>query len=498
MAPGRNVLLMIADDLGRQLGSYGDPMKATPNLDHLAADGVRFTKAFASTASCSTSRSTIYTGQHNHQSGQYGLHSQRHHFCTFDHIESGPALLNAHGYLTGIVGKVHVGPDRVYPWTVREESTTRDVAYISDRCAAFFDKAVSEAKPFFLTVGFIDPHRDRTRSGFGNDDDFDERVKRNRFDPAAVPIPQFLSDGPGVRQEMASYYESINRMDQGVGFILQELQSRGLADDTLVFFMSDNGPPFINSKTTLYDAGINLPFLKRSPEGPSGVTNPNMVSYVDVLPTILDWTKHPTSVNPDPSSPRLGRSILPILSSTEELQTDWDKVYGSHTFHEITNYWPTRFVRTRRYKYHRNLAWRLDFPMAADIYGSLAWEDVRNSEDRTVGGRRLRDYFFRPPEELYDLEADPREVHNLVEKAKGDETTGEVLRDLRAKLEAWQRRTEDPWLYKDGISLLFVKHHVDAGMRMPDRADFEPDEPQSKGVNAVTDTSFGAGVVWER
>lgn len=484
---------MVADDLGRQLGCYDDPMKATPNLDKLAAEGIKFTKAFASTASCSTSRSTLYTGQHNHQSGQYGLYQERHHFVTFDHIESGPALLNSHGYLTGVIGKVHVGPDPVYPWTVREENWSRDVAKVSDRCGAFFDKAVAEDKPFFLTVGFIDPHRDRTRSGFGNDDGFDERVKRNSFDPAKVPVPTFLNDAPGARKEMASYYESINRMDQGVGFILQELQSRGLSDDTLVFFLSDNGPPFINSKTTLYDAGINLPFLIRCPGAGKGMTNPNMISYVDVLPTILDWTKHPTSINPDPASPRLGRSILPVLSNAEEHES-WDKVYGSHTFHEITNYWPTRFVRTRRYKYHRNLAWRLDFPMAADIYGSLAWEDVRNSETRSVGGRKLQDYFFRPPEELYDLENDPRELNNLV---KSQEHSS-VLEDLRKKLEAWQRRTEDPWLYRDGISLLFVKHHVEEGMKMPDRVDFEPGQPQSKGVKPVTDTSFGAEVEWSR
>lgn len=493
MAPKKNVLLLIADDLGRQLGSYGDPMNATPNLDALAKEGTLFTKAFASTASCSTSRSTLYTGQHNHQTGQYGLCRERHHFTTFDRIDTGPKLLNAHGYLTGIIGKVHVGPDHVYPWTVREESWSRDVAIIGDRCGAFFDKAVTDDKPFWLSVGFIDPHRDRTRSGFGNDDGFDERVKRHTFDPAKVPVPEFLSDGPGVRKEMASYYESINRMDQGVGFILEHLKKRGLSDDTLVLFMSDNGPPFVNSKTTLYDAGVKLPFIVRQPGGAKGAVNPNLISYVDVLPTILDWTRHDSAVNPDPRSPRLGRSFLPILSSTEDLP-EWDKVYGSHTFHEITNYWPTRFVRTRRYKYHRNLAWRLDFPMAADIYGSLAWEDVRNSEDKSVGGRKLQDYFFRPPEELYDLDADPNELKNLVK----DPAHEEALNDLRVKLEQWQRRSEDPWLYRDGISLLFVRHHVEEGMKMPDRVDFDADTPESRGVKAVTDTSFGPDVEWQR
>lgn len=493
----KNVLLMVADDLGRQLGCYGDPKIKTPNLDQLAAEGVKFTKAFASTASCSASRSTLYTGQHTHQNGQYGLHNGRNHFMTFDHIETAPALMNSHGYLTGIVGKVHVGPDEAYPWHVREESGTRDVAYIADRCSAFFDKAKTEDKPFFLTVAFIDPHRDLTRGGFGNEDAFDKRVRTAKYDPADIPVPDFLNDTPGTRQELASYYESISRMDQGVGMILEGLQHHGLKDDTLVLFMSDNGPPFINSKTTLYDAGINLPFLIRCPNGGSAVTNPNLVSYVDVLPTILDWSGHPASTQPDRTSPRLGRSILPVLSSSEE-QPGWDRVYGSHTFHEVTNYWPTRFIRTRRYKYHRNLAWRLDFPMAADIYGSLSWEDVRNggkaAAPLVIGQRALRDYFFRPPEELYDLDEDPREVRNLAESA----AHAEVLEDLRGRLEAWQRRSEDAWLYRDGVSVLFVKHHLDAGLQMPDRVDFDPDEPGSKGVGvkALENVSFGAEVEW--
>ena len=494
----KNVLLMIADDLGRQVGCFGDPLIQTPHLDRLASLGCKFTRAFASTASCSGSRTTIYTGLHTHQNGMYGLHNGRNHFQTYDTIETAPKLMKDHGYITGIVGKVHVGPSAVYPWDVREESGSRDVAHMADRCDEFLQRAASEKRPFFLTAAFIDPHRDRTRDGFGNKDEFDHRVKVTKYDPKDVPVPSFLNDSPGTRQELATYYESISRMDQGVGMILESLEKRALRDETLIFFMSDNGSPFLNSKTTLYDAGTNLPFIVCCPKLDSddvaplaGTTNPNMVSYVDVLPTILDWASHPASTRPDSKSPRLGRSILPILGTTQ-LLPGWDRVYGSHTFHEVTNYWPTRYIRTGRYKYHRNLAWRLDFPMAADIYGSLAWEDVRNGETRMVGGRTLRDFFFRPPEELYDLEEDPREINNL---AKSEEHKI-VIDELRLKLEAWQRRTEDPWLYRDGVSVLFVKHHLDAGLQMPDRLDFDPDQPGSirKGVKILQNVTLGPEV----
>ncbi|KAJ6051778.1 uncharacterized protein N7446_006414 [Penicillium canescens] len=480
----RNILLMIADDLGKQLGCYGNNKIQTPNIDQLASEGTTFTQAFTSTASCSASRSVIYTGLHTHQNGQYGLHNGRHHFTTFDHVETAPALFSARGYATGLIGKVHVGPSGVYPWDMRAESDSRDVALVSDQASAFFKKGADDGQPFFLTIGFIDPHRDLTRSGFGNQEVYDPRVKRVEYRPEDVEIPSFVNDLPGVRYEFAEYYQSISRLDQGVGMVLDGLKKSGLADDTLVLFMSDNGPPFINSKTTLYDAGVSLPLIMKCPGSSAGTVNPNMVSYVDILPTLLNWAEHP-----NPSHPaRTGRSILPVLDETSGLE-NWSQIFGSHTFHEVTNYWPTRMMRNRRYKYHRNIAWRLDFPFAADIYGSLTWEEIRNAENcpKMIGSRPLKDYFFRPAEELYDIQADSDEVRNLV----GEAEYQSVLEEMRATVEKWQRRTEDAWLYRDGVSLIFVRHHLGGGLDVPDRWDFDVERPESKGV-----TSFAGDLPW--
>ncbi|KAH8647707.1 alkaline-phosphatase-like protein [Xylariales sp. PMI_506] len=491
---GKNILLMIADDLGRQLGSYGDPTCKTPHLDNLASEGVKFTNAFASTASCSGSRTTIYTGLHTHQNGMYGLNSHRHHFQTFDHVQSAPGIFSKElGYLTAIIGKIHVGPDTVYPWEVREESATRDVAFVADSAGAFFERAKADSRPFFLTIGFIDPHRDRTRDGFGNEH-FD-RLVPVKYRPEDVQVPEYLLDSPGTRQELANYYESITRLDHGVGLVLSELEKAGLNDDTLVIFLSDNGPPFINSKTTLYDAGVKLPLIIRSPGGTPSVENPNLISYVDILPTLLDYAgkKQETTdeANEKPTG-RIGRSFLPILHETRDLP-DWDHVYGSHTFHEVTNYWPTRYLRDRRFKYHRNIAHRLDFPFAADLYGSLAWEDVRNqkADPKLIGQRKVVDYFNRPPEELYDLVEDPYEVRNLA----GDPAHAETLKAFRGRLEDWQRRTVDPWLYRDGVSVKFIQYHLDAGFQVPDRFDLDPAAPESigPGVTYYENKGFGGG-----
>jgi N-sulfoglucosamine sulfohydrolase len=483
--PDKNVLVLVADDLGKQLSCYGANTIKTPNLDRLASLGTRFDYAFASTASCSGSRSVIYTGLHTHQNGQYGLASHRHHFVTFDHIETAPLLLNQKGYLTGIIGKVHVGPAAVYPWEVRQESDTRDVAIIADQANGFFQKSKADDRPFFLTIGYHDPHRDRTRGGFGNYHGYDSRVKKGNYKAEDVEIPPFINDSPGARFELAEYYNSIHRLDQGVGMVLNYLTDAGLAESTLVIFISDNGPPFINSKTTLYDAGVRLPLVIAQP-GIKAAVSPNMVSYVDILPTILDYVGHPGLV--DAANRRIGRSLLPLIG-LESTLPDWNQVFGSHTFHEVTNYWPTRFIRDRHYKYHRNIAWRLDFPFAADIYGSLSWEDIRNSPDSDVmiGGRKLKDYFFRPPEELYDLQNDPNEVRNLVNNPE----YVTILEDLRTRLEEWQRRTEDPWLYRDGVSLWFVRYHLPSGLKIPDRLDFDAERPGNQDLK-----SFPANALW--
>ncbi|KAJ5259620.1 hypothetical protein N7478_012601 [Penicillium angulare] len=485
MSEKRNVLLFIADDLGKQLGCYGAKYIATPNIDRLSNEGTRFENAFASTASCSGSRSVIYTGLHTHQNGQYGLASHRHHFVTFDHVETMPHLLNQFGYQTGILGKIHVGPSNVYPWGEIQESNTRDVALVADQAREFFGNASKSPDPFCLTVGFIDPHRDSTRGGFGNDTLYDPRIIHADYSPDDVEVPPFISDTPGTRLELSQYYNSIHRLDQGVGMTLDALSDAGLTDSTLVIFISDNGPPFINSKTTLYDAGVRLPLIIKDPLKPPAVS-PNLVSYVDILPTILDYLGHPGVE--DKSGKRIGRSLISVLGNTSELP-GFDHVFGSHTFHEVTNYWPTRFIRDRQFKYHRNLAWRLDFPFAADLYGSLSWEDVRNSteKDIMIGDRKLKDFFFRPPEELYDLQNDPNEVNNLVD----DPDYTSVLTTLRSKLETWQRRTEDPWLYRDGVSLWFIRHHLAAGLKVPDILDLDIDKPGNQEGKFVEQRQWG-------
>ncbi|MBI1388633.1 MAG: sulfatase-like hydrolase/transferase [bacterium] len=430
-----NVLLLISDDQGLDTPSYGNPVIQTPHLEQLAADGVRFTNAFCTTPSCSASRSVIFTGLQNHRNGQYGHAHDYHHFAMHEFVEPLPRLLKRNGYSTGLIGKFHVNPAEAFAFDYlppgREYGGSRNVTGMAKAARKFFDD--NQDSPFFLSVGFSDPHR--AGEGFGNEDNKSD-IEPVTYPPDEVIVPPFLPDRPEVRQELAEYYQAVSRMDQGVGLILKALEKSGLADNTLVIYISDNGIPFPGAKTCLYDPGVRLPMLVRAPgQTRRGVVNNAMVSFADITPSILQFTGTPA-----PEYGLDGRSFMPILE--EENPEGWDDVFFSHTFHEITMYYPSRGIRTRRYKYLRNLAHPLPFPFASDLWASKTWQAVLKSGDDMYGPRPLRDYMHRAPEELYDLENDPDEVHNLA----GDRRYADVLRLLRGRTLAFQRRTDDPWL----------------------------------------------------
>jgi N-sulfoglucosamine sulfohydrolase len=431
--PRRNVVLLIADDLGMQVGCYGDKAAKTPNIDALAANGTRFTNGFACVSSCSPSRATMLTGLPTHQCGQYGLAHATHNAHTFRDVQSVPKLLKGAGYRTGVIAKLHVQPPEVYPWDAEVRNNGRNGAAIAAEAKKFIEQ--SGDKPFFLLVGFTDPHR--AKIGFDSAVPY-KGVPQVKFDAKDVAVPYHLSDTPEVRADLADYYGSVARLDFGVGAVLEVIKNAKRADDTLVIFLSDNGIPFPGAKTTLYDAGVHLPLIVHDPtQKARGVVSQAMASWTDLAPTILDWA----GVKPAPAM--LGKSLLPILA--QEDAKERELVFGSHQFHEITMYYPMRMVRTRTHKLIRNLAHPLPFPFASDIYNSPSWQGVLSRND-TMLGKRSRDAFeHRPKDELFDLAKDPDELNNVA----GDPAYAEVLKELRGKLKDWQTATKDPWLVKE-------------------------------------------------
>ncbi len=429
----RNVLLLIADDLGMQLGCYGDKAIRTPNIDALAKRGARFARAYATVSSCSPSRASIFTGLFTHQNGQYGLQHAAHAQQTHAWVQSLPFLLRGAGYWTGIIGKIHVGPQSVYNFNVeitKGLGGNRDVAAMARAARDFLGRRGE--RPFFLICGFADPHR--AKQGFGNEV-FANDPAEVRYDPTDVTVPYHLPDRPEVRKELAEYYQAVTRMDHGVGLILAVLAEAGVLDDTLVIFLSDNGPPFPGAKTTLYNSGIHLPLILAGPGVPSGRTNHGLVSFVDIAPTVLNWTgvKGPKYKLP-------GQSLLPTLSHDDPKERE--AVFASHQFHEITMYYPMRAIMTPRYKLIVNLAPERTFPLASDLWGSPAWQGIRTRKEKMMGRMSVEAFLHRPPEELFDLTKDPHELHDLAV----DPAHAQVLADLRERLRVWQQATNDPWL----------------------------------------------------
>ena len=428
----KNILLLIADDLGLHTGAYGDTNAKTPTLDRLAGEGVRFTNGFCTTASCSASRSVILSGLQNHTNGHYGHAHAEHNLHYLPQIKSTAHLLRDAGYRTGIVGKLHVNPMGQFPWDLNAANLGgRAGAEMADKVKSFIES--DPGKPFYLHIGYTDPHR--AGPGFANRDY--PRTVRNRFDPARLKMPSFLPDNAATRAEVAEYYEASNRLDQNIAMMLDVLRQTGQYDNTLIVFISDNGMPFANAKTNCYDAGLHLPMIVRSPDqSRRGLVNNAMVSWVDILPTFLDW-----SGASGPGYELQGKSLLPILE--QENPRGRDEVYFSHTFHEITNYYPMRGIRTRQYKYIRNLFPELEFPHASDLWASTTWQSILKAGDTAMVGRRpVGLYLHRKNEELYDITKDPDEVNNLA----GSASHAAVLASLRKKVHEYRARTRDPWM----------------------------------------------------
>jgi len=423
-----NVVLIVSDDHGRE-----------------TLEGVRFTNAFCTSASCSASRSVILSGMYNHANGQYGHQHSYHHFISFENIKTLPVLLTEAGYRTGRIGKYHVAPESVYKFDVALPGNSRSPVQMAQNCRDFV--SANDGKPFFLYFCMSDPHRG---GGIANElpgkpDRFGNKakggypgIKEVKYDPKDVVVPPFLPDTPECRAELAQYYQAISRVDQGVGKLLDVLKQAGKYENTVIIYISDNGVAFPGAKTTLYEPGMNLPCIVRNPgQKKKGIACDALVNFADLAPTILDFA----GALPGKNSLQ-GRSFKSVLE--QEHPKGWDETYASHTFHEITMYYPMRVVRRRKYKLIWNIAHGLDYPFASDLWAAPTWQATINNGKKYYGKRTVEAYLHRPKFELYDLENDPHEVKNLAENPKYEK----VLEELKAELKTFQKRTKDPWIVK--------------------------------------------------
>jgi len=461
-----NIVLIVADDHGMgDLGCYGNTAVHTPHLDQLAEEGVRFNRAHCTSASCSASRSVILSGLYNHANGHYGHMHHYHHFSAYDHVLSLPVLLEEEGgYQTCRIGKYHLAPESVYRFQTILQANQRNPVAMADSCVEFIQ--ANKSQPFFLYFCTSDPHRSAPVSdaplapdAFGNTPGGHAGVEERAFSTEQVSVPPYLPESQACREELAQYYQSVARVDYGVGRLFDHLKEAGVWDHTLVIYISDNGIAFHGAKTTMYQPGINLPCLIKNPEGKNaGEVSEALINWADLTPTILDVAGVLSE-----AEGRLYELYEPEKDASFNIRTEgfqgksfkevlenpsatggWEVSYASHTFHEITMYYPMRAVITRKYKLIWNLAWQLPYPSASDLWASSTWQVAMKSEKRMYGGRSVDDYMQRPRYELYDLENDPYETRNLAAlPAYQDE-----LEALKEKLHAFQVESMDPWALK--------------------------------------------------
>ena len=451
-----NVILIVSDDHGTDaLGCYGNSVIKTPRLDALASQGTRFVNAFCTSASSSPSRSVILTGLHNHLNGMFGLEHSYHHFSSFNNIESLPVILSRNNYRTARIGKFHLAPENVYkfnrifsPGAANDPASLgRSPVEMSELCRSFIKEKSNS--PFFLYYATDDPHRSNVYlpdgkisfetfpdpNPFGNRKESYPGIAEVSYTREEVIVPPYLPDTEECRDELAQYYQSVSRLDQGIGRLIEILKEAGKYENTLIIYISDNGPAFPAAKTTLYEPGIRLPCIVKAPGQTEGSIQDGLVSWTDITPTILDFAL--IDIEKELFH---GRSFRKLVES--EKGEGWNEVFASHSLHEITMYYPMRMVRGEKYKLIYNIAYQLPFPFALDLQQSPTWISTDNN---LYFGKRNKEQFINRPEfELYDLENDPGEIKNLAY----DQQYKPILEQMIQKIKDYQKSTGDPWINK--------------------------------------------------
>jgi arylsulfatase A-like enzyme len=420
-----NILILHAHDCGRSIQPYGWPV-ATPNMQRFAQEGVLFRKAFSVAPTCGPSRAAMLTGEYPHQCGMFGLpggdgwalKDPSHHLV---HV------LNAAGYLTALAGVQHeVNHADLSPLGYQRLLDTRPqkgefYPETLDRVEEFLQEP--RDRPFFLSVGFDEPHRNnipRPEIGVGADS---ERFSKTRYyDPAKLDWrytapPPWLPDLPELRRDTESLNEGVRILDAYVGRVLAMLRHRNLEENTLVVLTTDHGIEFTGGKKTLRDQGTGVFLMIRGPGGfAGGKVVESLVSHLDVMPTILAAIRHP---RPDWLQ---GYDLAPLAANPSLAIRD--AIFTEQTYHGPME--ALRAIRTERYKlvlHHDPVGYRMrhDGPTGPLMEGFGAY-------DRPTGH-----------EELFDLYLDPMEAANRA----CDPTLKTVKADLMDKIQRWMRETGD-------------------------------------------------------
>lgn len=443
-----NLLLVIADDLGTQLGCYGDATARTPHIDQLAAEGVRFDNGYVTAASCSPSRGSIFTGLFPHQHGMMGLS----HFGTermHDDVPKLPNELKKLGYATALIGKSHFKPFQPFAFDFYDENLSiiandRDVMYMNRKAVEFLDGVGNQ--PFFLVMSYVDPHRGdadgKATYGAGKNLKF-PRVKlglpESPTPPEKVtPMPFLGLDSGDIRMEQADYYGAVDRLDIGIGDLRSRLEAMELWKDTLVVFIGDHGPDVTRGKMAVYESATRIPFLVRGPGATPGLVRKEFVSTIDLFPTFLKAAGSPQPVV-DPR--QYGQPLQPLLQPGN---APWRKqIFTEYITHVPWHFFPRYTIREDNWKLIHNLyGGKRENPLTPANYCFAWWESQKPEYDNTPIQSVYHRVEFPPEYELYNLSTDPYEMENLAANPQNAKT----LEHLANSILSWRKESNDPFL----------------------------------------------------
>jgi len=480
-----NILFAISDDQSFAHTSFaGSKFVNTPAFDRVAGEGVYFNNCIAGSPGCAPSRSAIVTGRHhwqNEQSGQHASSWLKKHVPFID-------LLDADGYVTGMTGK-GVSPFRyardendslwratdaagIAHSNIRYEEGTsgdeRPAKFISNvnyfENFKYFMENVRGDKPFFFWYGAREPHRAYEKDSW----------KQTNKKLEDVEVPGFFPDHEIVRGDMLDYAVEIEWFDLHLQRMLEYLEETGELENTIVIVTSDNGMPFPRAKANCYEYGIHVPFAVRySKEYPGGRVVDDMLSFVDLAPTILEIT----GTSSEGMLPLSGESVLNIFKSKQEGEVDESKKYAfsgreRHSSSRYLNWgYPQRAIRSHDYLLVWNMKpdrWPAGAPQCSKpdnenellpMYGidekgvhhsEWAFTDIdaaptksyiiENWADENVGPYFQMAHGKRPVYELYDVKEDPYNLVNLAGNPEYAEIEGELKERLLDEL----TRNQDP------------------------------------------------------
>ena len=431
--PKLNVLLILSDDHSYpHVGCYGNTDIKTPNLDRFAAEGMRFDRAYVTTPQCVPSRASIFTGR-----SAVAINMTRFSAALPRDVKTYPEALRVAGWFTGVAGRTYHMDGAGNSAESREIIAKYKLASFPDRFdfvktagandvslaqfREFLDAKPAE-KPFFLQLCSSDPHRPLSTSG------------AEKHDPAKIKLPAHYPDTPAVRADFARYYDEIAHFDIFFGEVLADLEKRGLAANTIVAFMADNGCSQFRGKGTLFEFGIRVPLLVRWPgKVKPGSSSGELISGEDIAPTFLEAAG--VAVPPEMT----GKSFVKLLRGEpfEARQFVFAQrgAHGSSLPGNSAGFDLGRVVVTKTHKLIYNALGELPY-WPVDFAGDAFWKELVAAHEAGTLEPKIDALYFapkRPMFELYDLEKDPSEFNNLA----GEMEATSHEKELKAAMQEW-------------------------------------------------------------